>query len=77
MFLQQLRDSDPTKRKNLIGERLYSQISVSQPNFVGKITGMLLDGMEDTELLHLIESPQDLEGRIKEALDVLEQHRKM
>ena len=77
VFLQQLRDSDPTKRKNLIGERLYSQISVSQPNFVGKITGMLLDGMEDTELLHLIESPQDLEGRIKEALDVLEQHRKM
>jgi polyadenylate-binding protein len=77
IFLQQLRDSDPAKRKNLIGERLYSQISLKQPALVGKITGMLLDGMEDTELLHLIESPQDLEGRIKEALDVLEQHRKM
>jgi len=32
--------------------------------------------MEDTELLHLLESPAELEGRIKEALDVLEQHRK-
>ena len=37
---------------------------------------MLLDGMEDSELLHLLESPQELEGRIREALDVLEQHRR-
>jgi hypothetical protein len=31
--------------------------------------------MEDTELLHLLEAPSELDGRIKEALEVLEAHR--
>ena len=32
---------------------------------------LLPDGMDDSELLHLLESSQDLQARVKEALDVL------
>jgi polyadenylate-binding protein len=75
-FLQQLAAATPAARKNLIGEQLYGQIHGKQPMLAGKITGMLLDGMEDSELLHLLESPVELENRIREAIEVLEQHNK-
>jgi polyadenylate-binding protein len=58
----------------MIGERLYAQIMRNQPDRAGKITGMLLDGMDVSELLHLLESPSDLTARIQEALDVLKTH---
>ena len=60
----------------MIGERLYMLISRYQPTLAGKITGMLLDGMDTSELLHLLESPDSLQARIREALEVLEQHSK-
>jgi len=66
-----LAHASPEERKNLIGERLYGLISASQPTLAGKITGMLLEGMDTSELLHLIESPESLNARIREALDVL------
>lgn len=64
------------ERKNMIGERMFSLIHASQPGLAGKITGMLLDGMETSELLHLLESPDALSSRIKEALEVLEHHQR-
>lgn len=66
-----LANATPEERKNLIGERLYGLISQSQPSLAGKITGMLLEGMDTSELLHLIESPESLGARIVEALEVL------
>jgi len=66
-----LAHATPEERKNLIGERLFSLISVTQPSLAGKITGMLLEGMDTSELLHLVESPESLSARIREALDVL------
>jgi len=71
-----LANASPEERRNIIGERLYSQIANSQPALAGKITGMLLEGMDITELLHLIESPESLNLRIREAIEVLETHNK-
>jgi polyadenylate-binding protein len=71
-----LAHASPEERRNIIGERLYALISGPQPVLAGKITGMLLEGMDTSELLHLIESPESLNLRIREAIEVLETHQK-
>lgn len=68
-----LAQADPNMQKHMIGERLYPLIMQEQPNFAGKITGMLLE-MDNAELIHLIESPEALHSKIGEALDVLKKH---
>ena len=60
-------------QKNLLGERLYPKIFDLQPERAGKITGMLLE-MENTELLNLLESPDQLTQKVKEAVNVLNEH---
>jgi polyadenylate-binding protein len=70
-FASQLASATPDQRKHMIGEQLYTLIARSQGGRAGKITGMLLEGMDERELLHLLESPADLEERIREALGVL------
>ena len=74
-FAGQLAMASKEQRKNMIGEKLYTQIQRTHASLAGKITGMLLEGMEDSELLHLLETQSELDSRISEAIDVLEQHK--
>jgi polyadenylate-binding protein len=71
-----LAEANDEQKKQMIGERLFPLIKanlVQQPSLAGKITGMLLE-MDNTELLHLLESPQALGEKIQEALEVLNEH---
>ncbi|CEP16523.1 hypothetical protein [Parasitella parasitica] len=60
-------------QKQMLGERLYPLINAQQPEFAGKITGMLLE-MDNGELLNLLEDNKALENKINEAMDVLKAH---
>ena len=61
---------EPEQQKNALGERLFSRINESHPEYAAKITGMLLE-MDVTETLNLLESPDVLRMKIDEALEVL------
>jgi polyadenylate-binding protein len=66
-------EGDVVKQKQLLGEQLYQRIFALIPQRAAKITGMLLE-MEVAELLHLIDSPTELEEKVREAVQVLEEH---
>ncbi|XP_071332649.1 polyadenylate-binding protein 1-like isoform X2 [Trachinotus anak] len=60
-------------QKQLLGERLYPLIHAHHPNLAGKITGMLLE-IDNSELLHMLESPESLLSKVDEAIAVLQAH---
>uniref|UniRef100_A0A3B4F7C4 Polyadenylate-binding protein n=1 Tax=Pundamilia nyererei TaxID=303518 RepID=A0A3B4F7C4_9CICH len=53
--------------------RLYPLIHALHPNLAGKITGMLLE-IDNSELLHMLESPESLHAKVDEAIAVLQAH---
>uniref|UniRef100_A0A8C7TP53 Polyadenylate-binding protein n=1 Tax=Oncorhynchus mykiss TaxID=8022 RepID=A0A8C7TP53_ONCMY len=59
------------EQKQLLGERLYPLIHGFHPNLAGKITGMLLE-IDNSELLHMLESPESLHSKVDEAVAVLQ-----
>jgi polyadenylate-binding protein len=63
----------PEMQKQMLGERLYPLIHAQQPEYSGKITGMLLE-MDNGELLNLLEDQAALDSKINEAMDVLKAH---
>merc|ERR1719221_2285759 len=66
-----LAAAPPAVQKQMIGEKLFPAISKFQPELAGKITGMMLE-MDNSELLMLLESEQQLKNKVDEALRVLE-----
>lgn len=70
---QYLNAFPPEEQKQIIGERLYVLIAKTQPQLAAKITGMILDSSFPEDMLHLIESPEALNEKIDEALNVLKE----
>mmetsp|Transcript_66592 Transcript_66592/g.205920 ORF Transcript_66592/g.205920 Transcript_66592/m.205920 type:complete len:643 (+) Transcript_66592:144-2072(+) len=66
-----LAAAPPSVQKQMIGEKLFPAIAKHQPELAGKITGMMLE-MDNSELLILLESDQQLKNKVEEALRVLE-----
>ncbi|KAJ3024409.1 UNVERIFIED_CONTAM: hypothetical protein HDU68_008176 [Siphonaria sp. JEL0065] len=60
-------------QKRMLGEALFPLIQQQNRAMAGKVTGMLLE-MDNGELLHLLESPEALVGKVNEAVAVLEEH---
>lgn len=54
----------------MLGEQLYPLVERIERETAGKVTGMLLE-MDQTEVLHLIESPDALKKKVAEAMEVL------
>lgn len=68
-----LAAAPPEQQKQLLGENLFPEVAKYQPDLAGKITGMLLE-MDNSELLMLLETPEALEAKVDEAVEVLKQH---
>ncbi|XP_059190152.1 embryonic polyadenylate-binding protein-like isoform X1 [Centropristis striata] len=60
-------------QKQLLGERLYPVVHSLHPSLAGKITGMLLE-IDNSELLHMLETPESLHSKVDEAIAVLQAH---
>eukprot|EP00920_Eleutheroschizon_duboscqi_P041011 GHVT01098067.1.p1 GENE.GHVT01098067.1~~GHVT01098067.1.p1 ORF type:complete len:666 (+),score=98.72 GHVT01098067.1:125-2122(+) len=67
-----LSNAAPSMQKQMLGEKLFPLIARYRPDLAGKITGMMLE-MDNSELLILLESEQQLRAKVDEALRVLQQ----
>ena len=61
-------------KAELLGNRLYSLIYVEHGLLAGKITGMLLQALEHSQLVAIIDDQVALQSRIQEAVEALEAH---
>jgi polyadenylate-binding protein len=61
------------EQKQMLGERLFPLIQNIYPDLAGKITGMLFE-MENSEILHMLESGEALRAKVDEALAVIQMH---
>ncbi|XP_044154759.1 embryonic polyadenylate-binding protein [Bufo gargarizans] len=68
-----LAAAPPQEQKQLLGERIYPLIHSMHASLAGKITGMLLE-IDNSELLHMLESPESLHSKVEEAVAVLQAH---
>nr|XP_057902504.1 polyadenylate-binding protein 1b isoform X1 [Doryrhamphus excisus] len=68
-----LAAAPPLEQKQMLGECLFPLIQNMRQDLAGKITGMLLE-MDNSELLHMLESPESLRSKVDEAVAVLEAH---
>jgi len=69
----ELAAAQPQEQKQMLGERLFPLIQHMYPDLAGKITGMLLE-IDNSELLHMLESQESLTAKVEEAVAVLQAH---
>ncbi|XP_020231703.1 polyadenylate-binding protein 3 [Cajanus cajan] len=66
-----LASATPENQRLMLGEHLYPLVDSLTPNqYTAKVTGMLLE-MDQSEVINLIESPEDLKIKVSEAMQVL------
>lgn len=65
-----LANAPPEQQRTMLGENLYPLVDQLEHEHAAKVTGMLLE-MDQTEVLHLLESPDALKLKVAEAMDVL------
>ncbi|XP_071726200.1 polyadenylate-binding protein 2-like [Rutidosis leptorrhynchoides] len=65
-----LANASPTEQRTMLGENLYPLVEELEVEAAAKVTGMLLE-MDQTEVLHLLESPDALKAKVAEAMEVL------
>ncbi|NXL84448.1 PABP1 protein, partial [Alectura lathami] len=68
-----LASAPPQEQKQMLGEHLFPLIQSMHPTLAGKITGMLLE-IDNSELLHMLESPESLRSKVDEAVAGLQAH---
>ncbi|VVB04079.1 unnamed protein product [Arabis nemorensis] len=60
----------PERQRDILGECLFPLVEKHEPIFSAKVTGMLLE-MDQSEILHLIFTPEALKAKVEEAVEVL------
>jgi len=65
-----LANAPPDQQRMMLGENLYPLVDQLEHDQAAKVTGMLLE-MDQTEVLHLLESPDALKNKVAEAMEVL------
>ncbi|KAH6782228.1 binding protein 2 [Perilla frutescens var. hirtella] len=65
-----LANATPEQQRTMLGENLYPLVDQLEHEHAAKVTGMLLE-MDQTEVLHLLESPDALKAKVSEAMEVL------
>ncbi|KAA8528512.1 hypothetical protein F0562_035867 [Nyssa sinensis] len=65
-----LANAPPDQQRTMLGENLYPLVDQLEHDHAAKVTGMLLE-MDQTEVLHLLESPDALKAKVSEAMEVL------
>ncbi|WVY99233.1 hypothetical protein V8G54_031384 [Vigna mungo] len=66
-----LASATPENQRMMLGEHLYPLVErLTLNQYTAKVTGMLLE-MDQSEVINLIESPDDLKTKVSEAMQVL------
>lgn len=65
-----LANAPADQQRTMLGENLYPLVDQLEHEHAAKVTGMLLE-MDQTEVLHLLESPDALKAKVAEAMEVL------
>merc|ERR1712224_761202 len=70
-----LAQASEAEQNDLIGTKLYNVLlPAHNDKLARKLTGMFLEGMDVTEILHLLDNPEALGQKVQEGLLALEEH---
>jgi len=70
---QRLAAATPDERRQILGDHLFPLVAQEQPGDAAKITGMILEVTDLSEVMSLIEDPSALTEKIEEAVTILKE----